>query len=52
MKKTYFVDFSGYCEIEAESETEAETKFWDYINEDNPLPQNIYDIEEIEEKDY
>ena len=29
---------------------EAEQKFWDFINEDMPLPQNIYDVDGVEEK--
>lgn len=47
---TYYVDFSGYCEVEADSADEAEIKFWEYINNDAPLPQNIYDLEGVEEK--
>lgn len=50
MSKTFWVDFSGYCEIEAETAEEAEKKFWDFINEDKPLPQNIYDVDGVEEK--
>lgn len=50
MSKTFWVDFSGYCEIEAETAEEAEQKFWDFINEDMPLPQNIYDVDGVEEK--
>ena len=49
-KKTFFVDFSGYCEIEAETREQAETEFWRLVQEELPLPQNIYDIEGIEEK--
>lgn len=48
--KTWYVDFSGYCEIEAENEFEAEEKFWNFINSDKALPQNIYDFDGIEEK--
>lgn len=50
MSKTFYVDFSGYCEIEAETTEEAEQKFWDFINEGKPLPQDIYDIDCVEEK--
>lgn len=46
----FYVDFSGYCEIEADSPEDAEQKFWDLINEDKPLPENIFDIDGIEEK--
>lgn len=28
MSKTFFVDFKGYCEIEAETAEQAETEFW------------------------
>lgn len=48
--KTFWVDFTGYCEIEAETAEEAENKFWSYIEDDIPLPQNIYDVEGVEEK--
>lgn len=50
MSKTFWVDFSGYCEIEAETAEEAEQKFWDFINENIPLPQNIYNVDGVEEK--
>ena len=50
MSKTFWVDFSGYCEIEAETAEEAEQKFWDFINDDMPLPQNIYEVDGVEEK--
>lgn len=49
-KKTFFVDFSGYCEIEAETREQVETEFWRLVQEELPLPQNIYDIEGIKEK--
>lgn len=50
MSKTFWVDFDGYCEIEAETAEEAEQKFWDLINEDMPLTKNIYGIIGVEEK--
>ena len=28
---TYYVDFSGWCKVEADSANEAEAKFWEYI---------------------
>ena len=48
--KTWYVDFSGYCEIVAESEQDAHHKFWELISGDEPLPSNIYEITHIEEK--
>ena len=27
--KSWYIDFRGYCEIEAETKEEAEAKFWD-----------------------
>lgn len=48
--KTYYVDFSGYCEIEANTIQEAEEKFWEFLSNDKPLPSNIYEIEGFEEK--
>lgn len=46
---TYYVDFSGWCEVEADSESEAKAKFWEYIYDNAPLPHNIYKIEGVEE---
>lgn len=48
--KIYYVDFSGYCEIEANTIQEAEEKFWEFLSNDKPLPSNIYEIEGFEEK--
>jgi hypothetical protein len=45
----YFVDFCGYCIVEAKTKKEAENVFWEMVNSDEPLPSNIYGIEEIEE---
>ena len=47
----WYVDFSGYCEIEAENEEEAEREFWKLFNEDKPLPSSVYDIDGIELKE-
>lgn len=46
---TYYVDFSGWCKVEANSESEAEAKFWEYVYDDVPLPHNVYKLEEVEE---
>lgn len=48
--KTFFVDFSGYCEIEAETAEQARTEFWRLVQEEIALPQNIYNIDCVEEK--
>lgn len=48
--KTFYIDFNGYCEIEAETPEQAETEFWRLLQEDIALPQSIYDIDCIEEK--
>ena len=45
----YYVDFSGYCKVEADSASEAEDKFWEYIHDDAPLPRNVYTLEGVEE---
>lgn len=50
MSKTFWVDFSGYCQIEAETEEEAAKNFWALVHEDRPFPHNIYEIDDIEEK--
>lgn len=47
---TFWIDFQGYCEIEADTAEEAEQKFFDLIMEDQPLPNNIYEVEGVEEK--
>ena len=47
----WYVDFSGYCEITAESEQDAIHKFWEYINSDLPLPTNMYNVENTERKE-
>lgn len=46
----FYVDFRGYCEIEAESGHDAEDKFWELIFNNKPLPKNIYDVWCIEQK--
>lgn len=46
----FYIDFGGYCEIEANDEEEARLKFWDFIVEDKPLPCNYYELHTIEEK--
>lgn len=46
---TYYVDFSGYCAVNADSADEAETKFWEYIYNNAPLPHSLYTLEGVEE---
>lgn len=45
----YYVDFSGYCVVEANSADEAEAKFRKYVYDDVPLPHNSYHIKEVGE---
>ena len=49
----FYIDFTGYCEIEAKDEEEARQKFWDYIYniDEEGLPGSFYIIENIEEKE-
>lgn len=46
--KRFYIDFSGYCEIEAETEEEAERIFWERL----PVvgENDVWDIDGIEEK--
>ena len=37
---TYYVDFSGWCKVEADSANEAEAKFWEYIYDNAPLRES------------
>ena len=45
MAQTYYIDFSGWCEVQAENEDEAMQKFWD-----NEIENGTYEISSIEEK--
>ena len=45
----YYVDFSGYCAVNADSANEAEDKFWEYIYNNAPLPHNFYTFEGVEQ---
>lgn len=50
MMKKWYVDFSGYCEIEAETAEEAAEKFWEGVRSPSVNTFNdIYDIDCIEE---
>lgn len=50
MNKTFWVYFSGDCQIEAETAEEAVRKFWALVHEGASFPKNIYEIEDICEK--
>lgn len=43
----WYVDYSGYCEIEANTPEEAREKFWEYISGGDPLPCNYYEIDSV-----
>lgn len=45
---TYYVDFSGWCKVEADSASEAEDKFWEYIRDDAPVALSMT-LEGVEE---
>lgn len=46
----YFVDFSGYCVVEAKTKEEAEDVFWEMVYSDKPLPSNVYEIQGVEKR--
>lgn len=46
----YFIDFEGYCEIEAENAKQAEDKFWEMVNSKTALPHAIYEIDNVDER--
>lgn len=45
----YYIDFSGYCVVEANSADEAKAKFRKYIYDDVPLPHSSYHFKEVGE---
>lgn len=48
----YWVDFSGYLKIEADSPEDAERKMWELINSHNltgDFSDDVWEIEGIEE---
>lgn len=47
----YYIDFGGWCEVEADSANEAETEFWRRTQEHLPLDNVTYEIEGVEQKD-
>lgn len=46
MAQTYYIDFSGWCEVQAENEEEAIQKFLD-----NKTENEVCEISSIEEKE-
>lgn len=47
----FWVDFSGYCKVEANSHEEAETKFWAWYNSlsaTGPISDDMVDVDGIE----
>lgn len=51
MKQKFYIEFNGFCTIEAESQREAENKFWDNINTIafKDIHDDVYGIKVIEE---
>ena len=47
----WYVDFSGWCEIEAETRDEAQDKFFILLSENTPLPSNYYEVDGVEPKE-
>lgn len=47
----YWIDFSGYVKVEADSREDAERKFWaQFVNNCyEPFSDDVWDIENIEE---
>ena len=52
MKKKFWVDFSGYVCVEAESLDEAERLFWEgFVNNcHEPFSDDVWDVDNIEER--
>lgn len=54
--KEFWVDFSGYLKVEADTPEEAERKFWKFVNNGisltGELSDDVWDIETIEEVTY
>ena len=52
--KEFWVDFSGYMKIKADSKEEAARKFWNFIDNDihpstDEMSDDVWEIEDIEE---
>ena len=48
--KTFRIDFTGSCAITAMDEETALAIFWHLIQTEQPLPSNLYDIQNVEEE--
>lgn len=48
----YWIDFSGYVKVEADSQEDAERKFWGEFVRDcrEPFSDDVWDIDGIEEE--
>ena len=50
--KKFLISFTGDCYIEAETQTEAEEKFWQGLQTPSKDAfDDVYDIEDVLEKD-
>lgn len=48
----FWIDFQGYCCVEANSKEEAENIFWDNITPpDNPLCDINYQVDNVEKEE-
>lgn len=48
--KNFAIFFTGSCVIAAENETAAVSTFWELINNQQPLPMNLYEVQNVEEE--
>lgn len=48
--KNFTIDFAGSCVIAAEDENAALRTFWELINNQQPLPMNLYEVQNVEEE--
>lgn len=50
-EKEFYIDFSGWCLVKANSREEAEQKFWDGLQTPSKnIFDDVYDIDGIEER--
>ena len=50
--KEFYIDFSGYLTIKANDVTEAENKFWQFVNGldfSGDMSNDVWDIDNVEE---
>ena len=51
--KEFYVDFSGYMKIRADSKEEADDKFWELVNTrfnlSGDYSDDVWDVDNIEE---